>query len=59
MERFKNIFLVIEPHTRINFSQLIKVRRAILEKDGLDTSRINWELYARILEEKHKIIKAE
>jgi hypothetical protein len=57
MSIFKNIFDVIDANTRINFSQLTKIRRSILEREGLDTGRINWELYTKILEAKHENMK--
>jgi len=57
MSFFKNIFTVIDSNTRINFKQLAKVRQSILEQEGLDTSRINWDHYAKVLEAKHENMK--
>lgn len=58
MQIFKNIFHTIDANTRMNFLQLVNVRRAILQKDGIDTDRINWEHYAKVLQAKHEMLKA-
>jgi hypothetical protein len=58
MSIFKNIFHVIDANTRMNFFQLVNVRRAILQRDGISTDNINWEHYAKVLQAKHEILKA-
>lgn len=56
MTFFKNIFQSVSntKDQRIDFQQLAEVRRAKMEKMGLDTNYLDWGLYARILEEKHR-----
>jgi hypothetical protein len=59
MQIFKNIFRTIDATTRMNFLQLVNVRRAILQRDGVNTDNINWEHYAKVLEAKHQLLKAQ
>lgn len=58
MQIFKNIFLTIGANSRVNFLQLVNVRRAILQREGVNTNSINWEHYAKVLEAKHQQLKA-
>jgi hypothetical protein len=53
MLQFKNIFNYIGPGARVNFKQIAEVRKGILKKQGFDTSFLNWDLYAKVLEAKH------
>ena len=43
----------------MNFLQLVSVRRAILQREGVNTDNINWEHYAKVLEAKHQLLKAQ
>jgi hypothetical protein len=59
MQIFKNIFLTIGANARMNFLQLANVRRAILQREGINTNNINWEHYAKVLEAKHEQLKSQ
>jgi hypothetical protein len=56
MTFFKNVFHSISNtnRQRVDWKQLAEVRRAKMEKMGLDTAYLDWNLYARVLEEKHR-----
>ena len=60
MTFFKNLFehLSNTKHQQINFKQVAEVRRSKMEEMGLDTSYLNWNLYARVLEEKHRRLQS-
>lgn len=60
MTFFKNVFHNISnaKDQRIDFKQLIKVRKMKMERMGLDTNYIDWSLYAKVLEEKHRRLTA-
>ena len=59
MRQFKNIFNHIGPDARVDFKKIAEVRRQILIDQGYDTSFLNWDLYAKILEAKHKEMSAK
>jgi hypothetical protein len=54
MLRFNNIFDFISKYDEVNFKLLVSLRRKILIEQGFDVSGINFELYAKVLEEKFK-----
>lgn len=56
MIQFKNILFCITQDTRINFQHLVQIRRCKMEQEGYDTSNINWEHYARVLEAKQRLL---
>ena len=57
MKQFQNIFLTLGNSIRINFSQLVEVRRAKLSQEGYNVDRVKWEHYARVLEAKSQGLK--
>ena len=60
MTFFQDIFQSISNTARqkIDFKKLTEVRRAKMETMELDTKYLNWDLYARVLEEKHRRMQA-
>jgi hypothetical protein len=56
MIQFKNILFCITQDTRINFHHLVQIRRCKMEQEGYDTSNINWEHYAKVLEAKQRLL---
>jgi hypothetical protein len=56
MIQFKNILFCITQDTRINFQHLVQIRRCKMEQEGYDTSNINWEHYAKVLEAKQRLL---
>jgi hypothetical protein len=57
MKQFKNIFLNLGSSIRINFTQLVEVRRAKLIHEGFNVDSVNWEHYAKVLEAKREGFK--
>jgi hypothetical protein len=59
MTFFKNVLLSISntKNQKVNFRQIVEVRRMKMERMGLDTDYIDWVHYAKVLEEKHRRIK--
>lgn len=57
MKIFKNIFDNLGFTVNLNFKNLVKVRRAKLIEAGVNVDRINWDLYARVLEAKYELNK--
>lgn len=57
MIQFKNILLIIGRNTIMNFEHLASIRRCKMEEEGLDTSAINWEHYAKVLYAKQKALR--
>jgi hypothetical protein len=57
MKMFKNIFLNLSPSARVDFLKLAYVRRERMIQEGFAVNNINWDHYARVLEEKHNRAK--
>lgn len=57
MLQFKNIFTVVDAVTNINFANLVNYRKCVMEREGFRTDRINWDLYIKVLEVKHRELK--
>jgi hypothetical protein len=53
-KQFRNIFLTLSSSASVNFTKLVETRRAKLIQEGYDVNSVNWELYARVLEAKHR-----
>lgn len=60
MTFFKNLFEHISntKNQRVDFKQVAQVRKSKMEEMELDTSYLNWNLYARVLEEKHRRLQS-
>jgi hypothetical protein len=56
---FKDVFQTLPLNTNINFENLVKYRREVLIREGVDVSCINWEHYVKVLEAKFKLLKKE
>lgn len=53
MKQFKNMLPQLTALSKIDFKLAVNIRRIRMEKEGFNTTHINWEHYAKVLEAKH------
>jgi hypothetical protein len=58
MSLFKNLFESVRVTSSLNTDLIAKIRRVKMEREGYNTSSINWEHYAKVLEAKKEKILA-